>query len=499
MIALIPIGHGEGRIRSWPIVTGMLILACVLVYLFTFERIEKQENEIGMAENAMLGLKAEAYLNTHLTKGGDVITAVVDENAGNYFELMKGIGKKMDKFWEAFTAGEATAPDDPFYLRYLMQQDALEQARAKAFVYQYGLIPAHPTWQGFFGSMFIHGGLGHLLANMLFLFFMGYALEDVWGKPAYLLFYLLCGVGGGAAFVLAQPDLTEPAIGASAAISGLMGGFLARFARTKIRFAYYYMLIRIHKGQIDLPAWSVLPVWFGGQLLYARLSMEQMTNVAYWAHIGGFATGLAIGLVLTVVGFGHNSIREDEETELRKMTGKEPVELSRARALAAQGRYEEARQFLDDVAQQNPDSLPVRRERVSQMLAEKDEQGARTEVPLLARAYFDAGNIPDVAHLIDETLQAFPSIKIDPRILMRIGSFFEEQWDNERALLYYDAVAETGGPTALKAMLAKARLLAVRMRNPKEGAAVYRRIVDENPLDPVAEIARVELNKLGDV
>ena len=146
-------------------------------------------------------------------------------------------------------------------------------------------------WCTVFTSMFSHGGIFHLLGNMLFLYLFGDNLEDAMGKIRYLLFYLCCGVLAALAQCLADPASPIPMVGASGAISGVMAGYLLLYPRANIRF-FYWLIIFI--GTIYLPAYLLLGFWLFTQALALPESMEQAGGIAIAAHLGGFGAGLLL-------------------------------------------------------------------------------------------------------------------------------------------------------------------------------------------------------------
>jgi membrane associated rhomboid family serine protease len=142
-----------------------------------------------------------------------------------------------------------------------------------------------------FTSMFLHGSWGHLLGNALFLWVFGDNVEDVMGHARFLAFYLVCGLAAALAHVMIQPASPIPTVGASGAISGVMGGYLLLYPRARVRM-YFPPIFVFH-----FPAWLVLLWWFALQLLAGlpQLSMlhaDPAGGVAVWAHVGGFVAGL---------------------------------------------------------------------------------------------------------------------------------------------------------------------------------------------------------------
>jgi membrane associated rhomboid family serine protease len=139
-------------------------------------------------------------------------------------------------------------------------------------------------------SIFLHGGWAHLLGNMLFLWVFGDNIEDAVGHGRYALFYLFCGVAAAITHVLSSPHSAIPTVGASGAISGVMGAYLVLFPNVRIRMLFFVFVARVR-------AWIVLVYWFLLQVLEGRANMlrpEISSGVAVWAHVGGFVTGLLL-------------------------------------------------------------------------------------------------------------------------------------------------------------------------------------------------------------
>jgi len=140
-------------------------------------------------------------------------------------------------------------------------------------------------------SMFMHGGWGHVLGNMWFLHIFGNNVEDSMGRGRYLVFYLLVGLAAAFAQVAVEPSSAMPMVGASGAISGVMGAYVVLYPRVAIQ-VWFPPVFRF-----ALPAWAMLGVWFLlDNLLPASmlLGIDRQGGVAFWAHIGGFLAGFAL-------------------------------------------------------------------------------------------------------------------------------------------------------------------------------------------------------------
>jgi membrane associated rhomboid family serine protease len=142
-------------------------------------------------------------------------------------------------------------------------------------------------------SMFLHGGWGHVLGNLLFLWVFGGSIEDSMGRSRYLAFYLICGLAAAAAQIIVNPASPVPMVGASGAISGVMGAFLVLYPRVRV---YLLVFLFFFIDLIAIPAWLVLLYWFGMQLLtglpeLVAVRPDVSEGVAVWAHVGGFTAG----------------------------------------------------------------------------------------------------------------------------------------------------------------------------------------------------------------
>lgn len=148
---------------------------------------------------------------------------------------------------------------------------------------------------GLVTSMFLHAGLMHLAGNMLFLWIFGDNMEDAWGHLGFLVFYLLCGIGAGLAHVIAAPWSGVPTVGASGAIAGVLGGYLLLYPKARVDIL---LILIVFFRVFSLPAWIILGLWFGFQIVAGVGTPTEGGGVAYWAHAGGFVLGFLFTLPL---------------------------------------------------------------------------------------------------------------------------------------------------------------------------------------------------------
>lgn len=175
----------------------------------------------------------------------------------------------------------------------------------QSFIYALGVIPAVifgenslppelvwvPAYATVFTSMFLHGGWMHLIGNMLYLWVFGNNIEACMGHFKFIVFYLICGVGAFLAQGLPDPDSAIPMIGASGAISGVLGAYLLLYPKTQVTVVIPIFIIL---KTVRIPALVVLGVWFIMQLVSQWNAGDQQGGVAFGAHIGGFVVGMLL-------------------------------------------------------------------------------------------------------------------------------------------------------------------------------------------------------------
>lgn len=157
-------------------------------------------------------------------------------------------------------------------------------------VLQHGFIPAHPHLRDVLTSMFLHAGLVHLIGNMYFLYVFGDNVENRLGKFAYLYTYFVCGIGACFLQTMANPASNLPLIGASGAISGICALYMILFPWQKMKLQFFFLIFPLFA--IPARAFIVVGLWFLEQYWMAATTLTTGGGVAFWAHVGGFLTGI---------------------------------------------------------------------------------------------------------------------------------------------------------------------------------------------------------------
>lgn len=215
-------------------------------------------------------------------------------------------------------------------------------ATLSARAYAFNAAEMRPiTW---LTSMFLHSSTSHLFGNMVFLFLVGFALEIAIGRAIFLLLYLCSGLGGTLLYWASVAGADSTVLGASGAVSGLMGMYIALYGMRRISFFYHVIFF---VGQFRAPALIILPVWVGFELWGAHFSTD---NVAYWAHTGGLLFGFVLLALWMRVGL------EVDRNYVEKIDHDAPLKagLARVQQLMVAMKFDAARQAAEALVQAHP-------------------------------------------------------------------------------------------------------------------------------------------------
>ncbi len=277
MLLLIPLG--AEREDAWlPKATLGLVALNVLAFLLTSgAELDKRSSE----------LEEVAQVAAHSIRG---LPVAAQERAKRYSSPLT--------FLEEDTLWAFEARSDLDRERLTACREDYRRLKSEHAFYRYGFVPGNPTLLRFLSHQFLHADFLHLLFNMLFLWTAGGLLETTLGTAGLVPFYLLAGIAAALSHGATHPGSAEPAIGASGAVAGLMGACLALHARHPLRLALvagFGLAPRI--SLVSLPVAVVLGLWLLEQLFMAAFRSSAL-NIAFDAHLGGFAFGLLTALVL---------------------------------------------------------------------------------------------------------------------------------------------------------------------------------------------------------
>ncbi len=283
---IIPIGHERDTVRRLPWVTFGIMIACAAMLILSDSGVLDAGDEGRSAEFAADYYFEHPYLQLDPRFENLLVQAFPHHTAEPFLEAIRSA---------------YPPPEDAGALA--GEQNELDRLTAKAMIElngdgyrRFGLVPGDRSTIGWITHMFMHAGFLHLLGNLLILYLAGPFLEDVWGRPLFLAFYIAAGLFAALSFLIVEPDSMVPLVGASGAIAGVMGAFMIRYWNTRIRFFYIFGIV--FRGTFDAPAWTMLPLWFAEQLAMAMVAETGGGGVAYWAHVGGFVFGAGFAALI---------------------------------------------------------------------------------------------------------------------------------------------------------------------------------------------------------
>jgi membrane associated rhomboid family serine protease len=356
MFFLFPI-RSESRVRRFPIITVSLIGLNVLVFLFSYPAMSRQ--------NKLIMEKAIKLQDIEIRTLSPNDPSAIIEYARNPEALRERIEKR-----------EIEMPDE-LWAEWKKAYDDYEKAMNDRLVRKYGFVSTDFDISTLITSMFLHGGFMHLFGNLWFLWLVGLNVEDDWGRPFFLGFYLLSGIVACLLFT-AMTHSEVPLIGASGAIAGVMGAFAVQYYKSKIYFLFFMLFPFIFKV-FPLYAWFYLPLWFVQQLFQA-IYLSDYSPVAFWAHVGGFGFGVAVVILLRYSGLEEKYLKPLVADTLNLMN----LDFSKAVEARSAGNIEEAKKHLQAMLLSEPTNLDAAEELIDIYIKE----GKKNEAELTAKETF---------------------------------------------------------------------------------------------------------------
>jgi membrane associated rhomboid family serine protease len=288
---IIPI-TGKLSWRNPPIVTLVLIILNCLVYVL-FQMNDNRlfmEAEVYYFDSGLADIEVARYVEDRQL---DVLPDDPEERLdpeilGHYRYEMR----ENDKFMARLRNEQVITPQDPEYEEWKDLRLEYEDRLGQITTMTYGFRPAIHRITTLFTYMFLHGGFGHLLGNMIFLWLVGCMLEIGCGRGFYATLYVITGLCAVGLFWLFNPQSTIPLVGASGAIAGMMGAFTVLYGRKRVKIFYS---LGFYFNYVKLPAIILLPVWVLKE--FYQLFFGGASQVAYLAHIGGLISGAAMGFI----------------------------------------------------------------------------------------------------------------------------------------------------------------------------------------------------------
>lgn len=412
---IIPYGHEHTTVRRLPWVTFVLMAACVAAFALTSLATRRDGSQVNKDFTDFF-----QYYSTH-----------------PYLEIEPEFARALDRYvphqeFQAFLEATrdlgAAPPKNPRQVA--AEQEELDRIVERALASlaairdspfrRFGVVPAAIKPSALITYQFLHGGFLHLFGNLFFLFLAGPFIEDVWGRPVFAAFYLTAGALSALMFALRYPELDEPLIGASGAVAGVMGAFLVRYWKTRIRFLYFFIPLR--PGTFTAPAWLMLPLWFARELVFAQAWDVASPGtggggVAHWAHVWGFAFGLAVAAGIAYWRVEERFIHRAIEA---KITVHENPAVDRALEARAQGKLEHSLQLLAAVVRDDPGNTDAVLALWNAAVDSGRPELAAGDLQRIIQAGLRADDETLVLQHWEELALAVPALQVEPSLAARV-------------------------------------------------------------------------------
>jgi len=460
-----PIGHEDSKIRRFPIVSVIIVLICILAFAHTWSIHKAEEKEVMTAVNRLMVRAAEVIDGDYVGSSGYVEIITVASEAGDVRALLSAIEERISRCGRGPEVQEIET--EIVRIRRLLEDEVF---------HRHGLIPSKPTLLGFITHMFLHGGFLHLLFNMIFFFLVGPSLEDLWGRCAFGIFYLLAGAAAALGYMAVSGASRIPMIGASGAIAGLMGSFLLTFTYTRIKMCGIVWLgIIFRVFTFSIPAWLFFPFWIGKEILNGALQLgtvgAEQGGVAHWAHISGFFFGLAIPPFLRITGlqqrlYALSAGRRKDGGAISADHTLGPAYRLGVR-LREDGDWARAAETFRILSEKHPDS-PAPLVELAEVHRAAGDEMERKNALLRALDVAARAKAPEIIEIYDILRREFSRVEIPPDRLLRVGSAMEAAGRTIDAAdclrRFVDRCSEH--PMWVRGAIRLADLYAERLRNP---------------------------------
>ncbi len=461
---LVPIGHEDMSARRWPVITIGLILANLLIFAGTHRTVDQQDSQLWKVEEHILILAATHPDLLLAPKSRELVDGFQSQFPRHWAEMQNPNSDAVDE-WDARTR----LIQDPEELQDEMDslEDQYSQLTASSITERYAFMPAHPKPITYITATFLHLDWWHVIGNMWFLWLAGFVLEDAWGRPLYLLVYLAAGAFAHQFYVWVNPVSIGHLRGASGAIAGLMGAFLVRFPKMKIRMMWFFDLGLFPFSRFWMRAYWLLPIWVVMEINYG---MGPRDGVGHWAHVGGFLFGGIAAVAIRYSGLEHKVNKAIEE----QVAWTPDPEISQAGDLMEHHKFDEAATTLNNYLTTKPDSVEAWNLlravywRASNISAYREATGKLCDLHVRSREYETAWQ--DYEDFLNAGGERIP-----PDVWLDLCRVPEQQQDFERAVNEYEKLAATypSERQSLLAQLCAARICLKRLNRPLDALRFY--------------------------
>lgn len=410
--------------RRFPYLTTILICLNVLIFLVTFF-VERQQRQ---------------HLNAIFEEVHDVDSELLHRYAIEHPDEVAS-PDFMDRFYAAVESGQVVDTLSAEFQRWEQTHEKFDTALQKHIFHRFGFKPNRFSFLTLISSMFLHAGIFHLLGNMLFLWLLGVNIEDYWGRPLFLCLYFFGGIFATIFFTLFNRGSAIPLVGASGAISALMGAFAVRFYRTKIRiFWFLWIFIRPFWGTFHVYAWIALGFWFAEQLFNAMIMSALVTGVAFYAHVGGFLFGLAAGFAMRYLKVEERFLSEKIEKQIEAVDL--PPKMEQAFLKRDEGDEDGAIRLLREVLEEDPANDDARLELTRCLMAAGREREAAEEYESTIAALYEKGKKNEVFAAFLEVYEKGLERYFSAKMQFKIASYLASVKEYKKAVELFALIAK---------------------------------------------------------
>lgn len=339
---------------------------------------------------------------------------LLDDNFSEYLHTHFGRHAQSDVSTLEFSAYEEMVKKNKYDIAWISARDAARAELLSTSSLRYGLIPNQVSVITLFSHQFLHGGMMHLISNMLFLLICGFAVEAAVGHWKFLGFYVVSGLGGGLLHLLFNLNSSTPLVGASGAISGVMAMYLAVFRLRKIEFFYWFFVV---VGYFRAPALFILPFYIGAEI-YNYIT-NPYSSTAFMAHVGGFIIGATA--ILITPKFIPDTINKEYVEEDQSI---QPEQESLAQIYAAIETYQFSRAYklLNEHNEKFNRSLQTDLLRFNLTVKYDAKEAAKAALFIIKRTDIE----PRFLHKVRDILEQYPALtKHLPLLdLIKLGTQF---------------------------------------------------------------------------
>ncbi len=422
---IFPLSHESSTVRRLPWVTFIIMGICLLAHILTVIETRDLDENLGNEGNELF----EYYVEHPYLELDPRLRELLYPGQGE---------EETEALAEVFKEFGMAPPDSEFLIA--QEQEELDVRTEEFFEaisstpwHEWGLIPADKTLHGFITYQFMHGGWLHLIGNMFFLFLAGPFIEDVWGRPIYLSFYLMAGALSALMYALHYPSLDGPLIGASGAVAGVMGAFLVRYWDTKIKFFYWFF---VFFGTFTAPAWLMLPMWLLREVFFAQAmdvvnASGQGSGVAHWAHVWGFAFGVGVAAIIRYKNIEKNYLHGAIEA---KVTLFDNSVVEDALEDFRQGHIDKAMSTLKREVFAHPENYDAA---MAYWNMATDSQRGEEAAPALMKSIQKAIRSSEIDTLdpyFVDIVRGAPNFAMDPAVALRLGEHLVEDGRRDEAI-----------------------------------------------------------------